>query len=1073
MARRVHRPMAGLAGNLTLLALAIVGGALVLVGAAALGGVYDFARREVDARLVDYSRLVAGEVEGRFSAAGAVVRDVADTVVRGDGRVDAAALAVAYGRNQQRFERLYVLDASGALEAAYPPVKGIFAPAGLPAVADADGSPRFAVRSGEGTAAPTVWVYVSTEVTGHVLVGRLKTDAVAVLLDQVAGARQGRVAVVLETGGPMLLRGAGREVVPGRMVFEPFDADDASAGRVSIWDTRYGTQAGAYSDVRGLSGLDWRVVVAEPHAMVLRDVWAALMPAAVVMFVLSVLLVVLTYVTASLLVRPLRDLEARAHKAQAGAYVRPLAVRRQDEVGRLAEAFNALILRLNALHDVAELMAGAAHIEQVLDAIVSALRHIAPSARSAVYLVEPSRSRLVLARSSGSSMEAEKELPLTRHSWIEDVLGGVGPACPTALARAGGGEAAALAEVGPGSGFAVPLAAGSEAIGVIVLFQPVRALSDAEMDMVRVFAAQAAVAIRTSRLFEMEHLSRREAEVLRAVAEQLSNPADLAEAMHIVGALAGALLGTAQSGVSLREDCAPGVDVTAATSDRGWLELWDALAAGGSADPERSVVMEDVAAVPEASAWALGRDVASMMLVPLLRGREACGVLAFEWGSPGVQMDEHRVALARTIGRQMGLALENAALFEEARSRATNLETIFRVSQTVSSALQSKVVLNRVLDVVQKIFSADAVALMTYDPARRVIATAMARGLLSQEMLYFETVPGEDLPGQVFEERVPVAEGELGSREDRLSRLALSQGLHSLLAVPLMARGRSIGVLSAYSREREAFEPEDVELLMTFAAQAALAIDTANLFAREHAVASVLQSSLVPARVPSPEGLDIASEYRVGSPDAEIGGDYYDVFRTPDGRWALVIGDVCGKGVEAATKTSMIKYATRGLVAAGAGPAEALALLNDMVCESGDASDIVTVWLGMLDADAGRLTYGNGGHPPALLMDPASKRITRLSTTGPILGAIAGVPFDEREVRVPKGASLLLYTDGVTEARKGNRFFGEGRVRRALREGGTADQTATRLLEALEEFAALGLRDDVAVLVVRLVDSRA
>ena len=395
--------------------------------------------------------------------------------------------------------------------------------------------------------------------------------------------------------------------------------------------------------------------------MVLRDVWGALLPAAVVMFVLSILLVVLTYYAAGLLVKPLRELESRAHKAQEGAYVRPLAIRRDDEVGRLADAFNALILRLNALHDVAELMAGAAHIEQVLDAIVSALRHIAPSARSAIYLVEPARARLVLARSSGSGVEGERELPLTRHSWIEEVLAGAGPACPTALARIEGGEAAALAEVGPGSGFAVPLVAGDESIGVMVLFQPVRALSDAEMDMVRAFAAQAAVAIRTSRLFEMEHVSRREAEVLRAVAEQLSNPVDLAEALHIVGALAGALLGTAHSGVSLRADCAPGVDMTAAVSDRGWLELWDSIAESGSGDVDRPVVIEDASAVPEAAEWALGRDVGSLVLVPLMHGRMVCGVLAFEWGMPGVRIDEHRAALATTIGREMCLALENAS----------------------------------------------------------------------------------------------------------------------------------------------------------------------------------------------------------------------------------------------------------------------------------------------------------------------------------------------------------------------------------------------------------------------------
>lgn len=214
MARRARDRMAGLAGNLTLLALAIVGGAVVLVGAAALGGVYDFARSEVDARLVDYSRLVASEVEGRFSAAGAAVRDAADTVVRGDGRADSAALALAYGRNRQRFERMFVVDERGVLEASQPALEGPAATVDLPDVADATDTPRFASLSHGEAAPPTVWVYVSTVTTGHVLLGKLKTDAVAVLLDQVAGARQGRAAVVMEVDGPLLLQGADRAFAP-------------------------------------------------------------------------------------------------------------------------------------------------------------------------------------------------------------------------------------------------------------------------------------------------------------------------------------------------------------------------------------------------------------------------------------------------------------------------------------------------------------------------------------------------------------------------------------------------------------------------------------------------------------------------------------------------------------------------------------------------------------------------------------------------------------------------------------------------------------------------------------------
>ncbi|MEN6430275.1 MAG: PP2C family protein-serine/threonine phosphatase, partial [Coriobacteriales bacterium] len=194
------------------------------------------------------------------------------------------------------------------------------------------------------------------------------------------------------------------------------------------------------------------------------------------------------------------------------------------------------------------------------------------------------------------------------------------------------------------------------------------------------------------------------------------------------------------------------------------------------------------------------------------------------------------------------------------------------------------------------------------------------------------------------------------------------------------------------------------------------------------------------------------------------GGDYYDVFLAPDGRVAVAMGDVCGSGVEAATKTSMIKYAIRGMVAAGAGPAQVLSQLNDMIVAAGDPSGIVTVWLGFVDMRSGDVTWANGGHPPALLFDPRTRRIDRLGTTGALLGAVADALYAEHVAGIAPQGILLLFTDGVTEARRGGRFFGEGRVRRALSAGGSAAAVTQRLLSSVQHFAGGELRDDAAIL---------
>jgi serine phosphatase RsbU (regulator of sigma subunit) len=356
--------------------------------------------------------------------------------------------------------------------------------------------------------------------------------------------------------------------------------------------------------------------------------------------------------------------------------------------------------------------------------------------------------------------------------------------------------------------------------------------------------------------------------------------------------------------------------------------------------------------------------------------------------------------------------------------------------------------------------------LLTYDTQRRLMTVPMARGVLHRDMLEATFRTGEDIPGRVFETRHPERYDHISAVDTPLLGAASREGLESLLAVPLMARGRSIGVLAAFARAPEAFSAEDLDLLRTFASQAALAIDTAEMFSKEHHVATVLQESILPARLPRIPGIDASSIYLPAGSDADIGGDYYDLFRGPDGTVFVAMGDVCGKGVVAATKTSMIKYSVRAMAAAGLGPGRILKEINDMLVETGDPENIVTLWVGRLDIAGATLQYANAGHPPGLLLDPGTSRMARLATTGPLLGAVTDAEWALHETDVVPGGTLLLYTDGVTEARSDGSFFGEGRVRRVLRRGGEAAMVTQRLLAMVQRFSGGDMRDDAAILAV-------
>ncbi len=1041
-----------------------------MVGGAALTGVYRYAASLNEQRLEDYRSFVVGEFAGLGRAAAVTLDRTAGVATDPEGRPDAVAIARDFASSSESFARVLVVDASGTVVVSHPRRTSEGLSPELSRLAGSAGVRGRFAESVDASGNPALWVYrTAARDDRHAVFARLKLDSVASLLDRI-GATQGRMAALVGEDGRVRMASAGMphgiidktDYLPGR--------DDPGEGVVRVGEIGTTRLAGAWGRVTGLPGVEWTVVVAEPVSLAARETWAALVPAALMMLLVGAGMVVLTYVAAGYLVRPLQELEVRAHKVRDGAYVRPLHVRGEDEVGRMTRAFNSLVLRLNALHDVTELMAAASHLDQVLDAAVASLRHIAPAARIALLLASDPPGSLRLVRVTDPSIQEGSEVPLTEASRMGEVLGALGPASPLLDIEDPDPAAGPLApwlDARSGSVLYFPLLFGAEHLGVLVVRTPSRDLTDGEIEMVRTFSSQLAVAVRTSRLFEVEHASRREAEMLRAVAERLSDPSGIIDALGVVGGLAGAVLAAPGTGFGLDGQVSAGSERASIPPEmEERMALWRALEEGAGDVSFEPHWVDRATGADEIRAWLSGRGFESALVVPLVAEESVRGVMVAPYLAGGPNPDERRIALAAAIAKQVSLALENTSLFERARKRAANLETVFTIGQTVSSTLQSRVVLNRVLDVVQKILSADAVSLMTYDPARKTIATAMARGLISRDMLYLETARGQDIPGAVFDSRTPVRIGRLEPGDEGLEGLAGAQGLRSLLSVPLVSRDRSIGVLTVLSRSADAFDQEDTELLMTFASQAALAIDNASLFSREHAVASMLQSSLLPGELSRFDGLEAASEYRPASPDADIGGDYYDMFTAPDGRVAVVIGDVCGKGVVAATKTSMIKYSVRGLIAAGMAPAEALGTLNDMVKETGDTSDIVTLWLGLIDVDEGGLEYANGGHPPALLYDQGSGRFHRLEPTGPLLGAIQGAAYEAGSLVMPPGATLLLYTDGVTEARKGNRFFGEGRIRRVMKSHKDAVGSVRGLLEALERFAPGVLRDDVAVVAV-------
>jgi PAS domain S-box-containing protein len=237
-----------------------------------------------------------------------------------------------------------------------------------------------------------------------------------------------------------------------------------------------------------------------------------------------------------------------------------------------------------------------------------------------------------------------------------------------------------------------------------------------------------------------------------------------------------------------------------------------------------------------------------------------------------------------------------------------------------------------------------------------------------------------------------------------------------------------------------------------------------RVYEREHRVAETLQRSLLPERLPEIEGLEVAARYLPAGRETAVGGDWYDAMELPDGRVALVVGDVAGHGLRAAATMGQLRTAARAYSQVESAPAEVVARLNRLVRNSGDDA-MATVLYAVLDRDTGELAFTSAGHPPPLVLSPAGPRFLEGGRSVPV-GAVDTAVFREGVERLTEGCVLLLYTDGLVERR-------DTPLEDRLAQLAAAADRAGSGLEALCEqllSEVLGREeraDDVAMLVVR------
>jgi serine phosphatase RsbU (regulator of sigma subunit)/anti-sigma regulatory factor (Ser/Thr protein kinase) len=259
---------------------------------------------------------------------------------------------------------------------------------------------------------------------------------------------------------------------------------------------------------------------------------------------------------------------------------------------------------------------------------------------------------------------------------------------------------------------------------------------------------------------------------------------------------------------------------------------------------------------------------------------------------------------------------------------------------------------------------------------------------------------------------------------------------------------------------------EDRRFVENLAGQAAQALDRASLFESEQTIAETLQRSVLPASLPRVEGVQLAARYLPGSAGVNVGGDWFDAIRLADGQLGLVVGDVVGKGVNAAATMAQLRNALRAFALDRVKPSSTMTCLNRLAEETETA--FATVTYVVVDADAGVCRYTSAGHPPPLVAFPDGRIELLEGGRGLPLGAGTHTKYTQDVLELPVGTVLVLYTDGLVERRGLPIDEGFARLRQAVLEGPREPQKLVEhLLERLAESSERG--DDIALLAVRLL----
>jgi serine phosphatase RsbU (regulator of sigma subunit) len=657
------------------------------------------------------------------------------------------------------------------------------------------------------------------------------------------------------------------------------------------------------------------------------------------------------------------------------------------------------------------------------------------------------------------------------------------------LEESGPVRAVAAERLPSSCGVSTTLPLGQPAVGLLqLLFAPEDTPDAAQLGRLTTFGVRVAHALRASARAKMLGVELERTRALLAVVGQATAELSLTHTLETAVQLIGELFTVDHVAVYLRAEqnrLTPAAGQALAGPHARVAERLLEVALG----PGRGRPVVEVADINADERLRETRDAAreagieAAFAAPLLVREEVIGLLAVYPGR-GRRPTDNEAALLSALAGQLAVAVQNAQLHEQTaelstqreaalaseREAAKRLRALYEISRSFAQSLSLEATLEALASTVVDVLDVDAAVLRMPDARREQLVpravhvkdtqlAEAARTILSRPQP-FGTAPVQRL----FRDALPF---RIGRGTDEVLDPFLERGWTAAV-VPVATPAEAIASLSIFSfRPGSPISAETIDAASAIAGQAALAIDNARLYQQQKEFADTMQRSLLPRDEPQAVGLEVGEVYE-SSARVDVGGDIYDFMELDDGRLAVVLGDVTGHGVEATADMAMAKFVFRSLAREHPEPGDFLAFANDVVVDEIAPGKFITMAYLTIDGVRGDVRCASAGHPaPRLILPDGSVR--GLEANGLVLGIDSHQTYEEVRTDLPSGSVIVVYTDGVIEARRDGELYGVERLDALLSERRDLPprELAAAVTEDCRAFAGGELGDDVAVVVIR------